>query len=94
MHPVMGPDRESEMPPLVFYRQSTAPDLGAMAQRTGAKVLVLHLSPPTGTAQLGPWKVPGGPLGDDDYSKSARDGGFQGEIIVAKDLVTFRLPAK
>jgi ribonuclease Z len=95
MHPVMGPDRESGMPPLVFYRQSTAPDLGAMAQRTGAKVLVLtHLSPPTGTAQLGPWTVPGGPLGDDDYSKSARDGGFEGEIIVAKDLVTFRLPAK
>ena len=95
MHPVMGPDRDSGMPPVVFYRQSTAPDLGAMAQRTGAKVLVLtHLSPPTGTAQLGAWKVPGGPLSEDDYRKAAQDGGFKGQIIVAKDLTNFRLPEK
>ena len=95
MHPVMGPDRDSGMPPVVFYRQSTAPDLGAMAQRTGAKVLVLtHLSPPTGTAQLGAWKVPGGPLSEEDYRKAAQDSGFKGEIIVAKDLASLRLPAK
>lgn len=95
MHPVMGPDRDSGMPPVVFYRQSTAPDLGAMAERTGAKFLVLtHLSPPTGTAQLGAWKVPGGPLSEDDYRKVAQDSGFKGQIIVAKDLVSLRLPAK
>jgi ribonuclease Z len=95
MHPVMGPDRDSGMPSVVFYRQSTAPDLGAMAQRTGAKVLVLtHLSPPTGTAQLGAWKVPGGPLTEDDFRKAAQDSGFKGQIMVAKDLASLRLPAK
>ena len=95
MHPVMGPDRDSGMPPLVFYRQSTAPDLGAMAQRAGAKHLVLtHLAPPPGTAQLGAWKVPGGALTDADYRKAAEDGGFKGQIIVAKDLANLRLPAK
>jgi ribonuclease Z len=91
----MGPDRDSGMPPVVFYRQSTAPDLSAMAQRTGAKVLVLtHLSPPTGTAQFGAWKVPGGPLSEDDYRKAAQDSGFKGQIIVAKDLASLRLPSK
>ena len=95
MHPVMGPDRDSGMPPVVFYRQSTAPDLGAMARRAGVKVLVLtHLSPPTGTAQLGAWKIPDGPLNEDDYRKAAQDGGFKGQIIVAKDLASLRLPAK
>jgi ribonuclease Z len=95
MHPVMGPDRDSGMPPLVFYRQSTAPDLGAMAQRVGAKHLVLtHLAPPPGTPQLGVWKVPGGALTEDDYRKAAKDAGFTGQIIVGKDLATLRLPAK
>jgi len=95
MHPVMGPDRDSGMPPVVFYRQSTAPDLGAMAQRTGAKVLVLtHLSPPPGTAQLGVWKVPGGPLSEEDYRKAAQESGFKGQVVVAKDLTSLRLPAK
>ncbi len=49
IHPVMGPDRDSGMPPPIFHRQSSASDLGAMAQRTGAKHLVLtHLIPPPG----------------------------------------------
>jgi ribonuclease Z len=44
MHPVMGPDRDSGMPPAVYYRQSNATDLGAMARRAGAKHLMLtHL---------------------------------------------------
>ena len=38
MHPVMGPDRDSGMPPPIFYRQSSTTDLGAMAKRVGAKV--------------------------------------------------------
>jgi ribonuclease Z len=37
IHPAMAPDRDSGMPPLAYYRQSTASDLGAMAQRAGAK---------------------------------------------------------
>lgn len=95
IHPVMGPDRESGMPPPVFYRQSTASDLGAMAKRTGAKHLVLtHLIPPPGAATQGVWKVPGGALTAADYAKAARDGGFAGNILVATDLATLRSPAK
>ena len=79
IHPVMGPDRDSGMPPPIFYRQSSASDLGAMAQRTGAKHLVLtHLIPPPGAPSQGIWKVPGGALTEADYKKAAQDGGFTG----------------
>jgi ribonuclease Z len=95
IHPVMGPDRDSGMPPGVYYRQSAASDLGAMAKRVGAKHLVLtHLIPPPGAAQQGVWKVPGGALTEADYRKAAQDGGFAGNIIVATDLASFRLPGK
>jgi ribonuclease Z len=51
IHPVMGPERDSGMPPPIFFRQSSASDLGAMAQRAGAKHLVLtQLIPPPKTA--------------------------------------------
>jgi len=94
MHPVMGPDRGSGMPPAIYYRQSTTPDLGAMAQRAGARHLVLtHLIAP-GTPRTGIWVIPGGPLTEADYRKAAQDGGFTGNILVATDLATLRLPAK
>src|SRR5229473_7589573 len=45
-HPVLGPDRDSGFPPLSYYRQALASDLGAMAKRVGAKHLMLtHLGP-------------------------------------------------
>jgi ribonuclease Z len=95
IHPVMGPDRDSGMPPLIFYRQGSAFDLGAMAQRTGAKHLVLtHLIPVPGAPSQGVWKVPGGALTEADYKKAAQDGGFSGNTIVATDLASIRLPAK
>lgn len=95
IHPAMGPDRDSGMPPPIFYRQSSAFDLGAMAKNAGAKHLVLtHLIPPPGAAQQGVWKVPGGPLSEADYRKAAQDGGFAGNIVVATDLASVRLPAK
>ena len=95
IHPVMGPDRDSGMPPPVFHRQSTASDLGAMAKRAGAKHLVLtHLIPPPGAPNQGVWKVPGGALTAADYTKAAQDGGFSGNVVVATDLATLRLPAK
>jgi ribonuclease Z len=95
IHPVMGPDRDSGMPPPVFHRQSSALDLGAMAQRTGAKHLVLtHLIPPPGAPSHGIWKVPGGALTEADYKKAAQDGGFNGNAVVATDLASIRLPAK
>jgi ribonuclease Z len=95
IHPVMGPDRDSGMPPPIFYRQSSASDLGAMAQRAGAKNLVLtHMIPAPGAPQQGVWKVPGGALSEDDYKKAAQSGGFTGNVLVAKDLASIRLPAK
>ena len=95
IHPVMGPDRDSGMPPPVYHRQSMAGDLGAMAQRAGAKHLVLtHLIPPPGALVQGPWKVPGGALTEESYTQAAADGGFKGRTLVAKDLLTLRLTAK
>jgi len=34
IHPIMGPGMGSDMYPYAFYRQSTATDIGAMAQNT------------------------------------------------------------
>jgi ribonuclease Z len=95
IHPIMGPDKGSGMFPYAYFRQSAVPDLGAMAQRAGAKHLMLtHLIPPLGADRQYPFKVPGGPLTQADYSKAAQDGGFTGDIIVGTDLASLRLPAK
>ena len=94
-HPVLGPDRDSGFPPLSYYRQSLASDLGAMAKRVGAKHLMLtHLGPSLGAVIHNRWKVPGGPLTQSDYRKAVEAGGFTGNTIVGTDLATLRLPAK
>jgi ribonuclease Z len=83
------------MPPPIFYRQSTTSELGAMVHRVGAKHLLLtHLTTPPGTPVQGIWKVPGGPLTEASYRQAARDGGFTGNIVVATDLASVRLPSK
>jgi ribonuclease Z len=95
IHPVMGPDKTSGMPPPIYFRQSTATDLGALAKRAGAKYLMLtHLIPPIGAARQGPWTIPGGALKEADYKQAAQDGGFTGNIVVGTDLASLRLPAK
>jgi ribonuclease Z len=95
IHPIMGPDKGSEMFPYAYYRQSTVPDLGAIAERAGAKHLMLtHLIPPIGADQQYPFKVPGKPLTEADYRTAARDGRFTGHIIVGTDLASLRLPPK
>ncbi len=95
IHPVMGPDLNSGMPPPFFFRQSMAKDLGAMAKRAGAKHLMLtHLIPPMGAAKQGPWTIPGGALKEADWRKAAQDGGFAGNVIVGTDLASVRLPSK
>ncbi|WP_168213133.1 MULTISPECIES: MBL fold metallo-hydrolase [unclassified Bradyrhizobium] len=95
IHPIMGPDKGSGMFPYAYLRQSSVPDLAAMAQRSGAKHLILtHLIPPLGADQQYPFKVPGSPLTEADYKKAAQDGGFTGNIIVGTDLTSLRLPAK
>ena len=54
IHPVMGPDRDSGMPPPVFYRQSTASDLGAMAQARRREASRAHTpDPAAGRAAAG-----------------------------------------
>ncbi len=95
IHPVMGPDKESGFPPPIYFRQSTATDLGAMAKRTGAGHLMLtHLIPPMGAARQGPYPIPGGALNEAAYKSAVQDGGFTGNTIVGTDLVTLQLPAK
>jgi ribonuclease Z len=95
IHPVLSPENGSGAPPAIYYRQSNATDLGAMAQRDGAKYLMLtHLTPSLGAEMQGTWKVPGGPLTEEDYKKAARDGGYTGNIVVGTDLASVRLPQK
>ncbi|MDA8746762.1 MBL fold metallo-hydrolase [Litoreibacter sp.] len=91
IHPVMGPDGTTGFPPPIFFRQSTATDLGAMAQRTGSAHLMLtHLIPPLGAKRQGPYPLPA-PLTEADYASAASEGGFTGNIVVGTDLATLRL---
>lgn len=93
MHPVFAPGAGSKFPPLVYYRQSTAGDLGSMAERTGVKHLVFtHLIPALGVASHGPFRLPSGPLKKADFEAAARAGGFTGQIHVGTDLMTLRVP--
>lgn len=95
IHPVMAPDRGSGFLPIAYFRQSTATDLGAMAQRAGAKHLVLtHLIPSVGAERQGPYKLPGGPLTEADWRAAVAAGGFTGNTVVGSDLASVRLPAK
>jgi len=93
IHPVMGPDKPSGFPPPIYFRQSTATDLGAMAERTGSKHLMLtHLIPPLGAKSQGPYPIPGGALTEADYKNAVSDSGFTGNTVVGTDLVSLRLP--
>ncbi|MEP1931685.1 MAG: MBL fold metallo-hydrolase [Roseibium sp.] len=95
IHPVMGPDKDSGFPPPVYFRQSTASDLGALSQRADVKHLMLtHLIPPLGTKNQGPYKVPGGALTKADYADAATGAGYTGNVIVGTDLATLRLTSK
>lgn len=95
IHPVMGPDKDSGFPPPIYFRQSTATDLGAMAKRTGSKHLMLtHLIPPMGAKRQGPYPIPGGGLTEADYKNAVTDGGFAGNVVVGTDLVSLRLPTE
>jgi ribonuclease Z len=94
IHPVMAPAKGSGMFAYAYLRQTSVPDLAALAQRAGVKNLMLtHMIPPIGGEQY-PFKLPGGPLAEGDYVKAAQDGGFTGNIIVGTDLASLRLPTK
>ena len=95
IHPVMGPDGGTGFPPPIFWRQSTATDLGAMAARAGAKYLMLtHLIPPLGAPRQGPYKLPEGPLDPNAYEAAVAESGYGGTTIVGADLTTLKLPAE
>ena len=95
IHPVMGPDKDSGFPPPIYFRQSTATDLGALADRAGAEHLMLtHLIPPMGAARQGPYPIPGGALTEEDYVEAVRAGGFNGGVVVGTDLSSLQLPAQ
>ena len=88
-------DPQTQTSRAVLHHRGTVTDLGAMARRAGATHLMLtHLIPPLGAARHGPWKVPGGALGEDDYRKAAQEGGFSGSVVVGADLSSVRVPAK
>lgn len=92
IHPVMGPDKDSGFPPPIYFRQSTATDLGALAKRAGAKHLMLtHLIPPMGAARQGPYKIPGGALTEQSYKDAVTASGFAGNVVVGTDLATLTL---
>lgn len=93
IHPVMGPDKDSGFPPPIYFRQSTATDLGAMAKRAGSDHLMLtHLIPPMNAKRQGPYKIPGGGVSEADYKSAVEEGGFTGNTIVGTDMISLRLP--
>lgn len=95
IHPIMGPESDSGFPPPIYFRQSTASDLGSMAERTGSDYLMLtHMIPPLGATRQGPYPIPKGALSEADYESAVSDGGFTGTTIVGTDLVSITLPTE
>ena len=94
MHPIFGPGEGSTFPPPIFHRQSTAGDLGALAERANVDHLMLtHLIPPIGAKSVGPYKVPGGALTEQDYEKAVAESEYKGQVHVGRDKLRLRLPA-
>jgi ribonuclease Z len=95
IHPVMGPDGTTGFPPPIYFRQSTATDLGALSKRAGVGHLMLtHLIPPLGAARQGPYPIDGGGLTEADYVEAVRVSGFEGDVTVGSDLVNHRIIAE
>lgn len=95
IHPVMGPDGSTGFPPPIFYRQSTATDLGSLSDRAGVGHLMLtHLIPPMGAPRQGPYQIEGGGLNEADYVDAVRNGGFSGDVTVGTDMATHRIVKK
>lgn len=93
IHPVFAPGAGSTFPPIAYFRQSNARDIGAMAERSGVRYLMLtHLIPSLDTATHGPYAIPGGGLNLSDFESAVRAGGYKGVVYVGQDLLTLRLP--
>ncbi len=95
IHPIMGPDGMSGFPPPIYFRQSTATDLGGLAMRAGVKHLMLtHHIPPLGAAKQGPYTVKEGGLTADDYIGAVRESGYEGDVVIGPDLTRLKLVAQ
>lgn len=95
IHPIMGPNGTSGFPPPIYFRQSTATDLGSLSQRAGVGHLMLtHLIPPLGAPRQGPYPISNGGLTEADYVDSVKAGGFQGDVTVGSDLSNYRIIAE
>ena len=93
IHPVFGPGAGSRFPAPVYYRQSNAADLGALAERAKVRHLVLtHMIPTLDAESHGPFVVPGGALQAADFEAATRSSGYSGEIHVGTDLLSIRVP--
>lgn len=93
IHPSFGPESGSGFPAPIYHRQSGAGDLGALALRAGVKHLMLtHMIPALDAEAHGPFKVPGGPLQEEDFETAAKALGFKGKVHVGRDLLSLRLP--
>ncbi len=95
IHPVFAPGAGSSFPAPVYLRQSNAADLGAMAERTGVRFLLMtHLIPSLDSPSHGPYLVPGGKLAANDFEVAAKSAGFNGEAMAGRDLMTLELPVR
>ena len=93
VHPAMRPGDGSGFPPAFYVRQSTAPDIGAMAERAGVpNVMLNHLIPSIKNPVHVKWTVPGGPLSAKDYEDAVMSGGYTGKVHVGGDLTSIKLP--
>ena len=89
----MSPDGTTGFPPPVFFRQSNASDLGALADRANVdNLMYTHLVPPLGAPRQGPFELPA-PLTEADYVEAAKTGGYGGNVVVGTDLAKLRLTA-
>ncbi|CAB9515235.1 Ribonuclease Z [Seminavis robusta] len=79
---------EPGLPEAIYNRQSTAQDVGAMAQRLGTADLILtHQIPPVGSNRFQNL------LNKNDYRQIiADDGGYTGTVLVATDMDSIRIP--
>lgn len=93
VHPVMGPEGGSGFPPPLYARQSSAPDIGSLAERAGVpNVMLYHFIPALGNPVHSIWPLPGGALSEKDYTESVISGGYSGNVYAGGDLLTIKLP--
>ena len=95
IHPVFAPDVVGNtFPAFAYARQANTVDIGSLAEAANVQnVMLTHLIPSLGCDIFINNPVIGGPLSEDDYENTVRDGGYNGNVIVGTDLTSLRIPA-